>query len=105
MHENRKNREYRERILQVEHADFNPLVFSTSGGMGPQATAVTKQLAKKISDQNDLPESVVMGWLRCRISFAILRSSLVCLRGSRPHRPQETPAIDLTVAEAKIVNA
>ena len=28
-------REYAERIGNVEHADFNPLVFTTAGGMGP----------------------------------------------------------------------
>jgi hypothetical protein len=38
-HEGRKNREYKERILKVERADFTPLVFSLTGGMGPQAQA------------------------------------------------------------------
>jgi hypothetical protein len=33
-HEKRKNREYKDRILNVEHGDFSPLVFSTTGGMG-----------------------------------------------------------------------
>ena len=30
-HEGRKNREYKERILKVERADFTPLVFSLTG--------------------------------------------------------------------------
>jgi hypothetical protein len=31
--EKEKEREYKDRILNVERADFNPVVFSTSGGM------------------------------------------------------------------------
>ena len=101
--EKRKYREYRERILQVEHGDFNPLVFATSGGMGPQATAVTTRLGHRLAEVKKLPFSVVMGWLRCRLSFALLRSTLVCLRGSRPARPKiENNPIDLAVCETKI---
>ena len=33
-----------ERILKVERADFTPLVFSLTGGMGPQAQAVIRRL-------------------------------------------------------------
>jgi hypothetical protein len=33
--EKEKEREYKDRILNVERADFNPVVFSTSGGMAP----------------------------------------------------------------------
>jgi hypothetical protein len=35
--ENSKMREYAERIRNVEHADFNPLVFTTAGGMALSA--------------------------------------------------------------------
>ena len=101
--EKRKCREYRERILQVEHGDFSPLVFATTGGMGPQATAVTARLGHRLAEVKNLPFSVVMGWLRCRISFALLRSTLVCLRGSRPFRPKiDNNPIDLAVCETKI---
>ena len=33
--------------------------------------------------------SIVMGWLRCWLSFAILRSAIMCIRGSQSfcHRP------------------
>ena len=90
--EKRKNREYGERIRNVEHGDFSPLVFSTTGGMGPQASMVVKHLASCLAAKKDLPFSVVAGWLRCRISFALLRSTLLCLRGSRgerSYRPKE----------------
>ena len=85
MAERSKIREYKERILNVEHADFNPLVFTCSGGMAPQSHIVLKRLAEKLSQQN-LQFSVVSGWLRCRLSFALLRTTLLCVS----HSPQES---------------
>ena len=38
--EQEKKRAYDQRIREVEHGLFSPLVFSTSGGMGPTATTV-----------------------------------------------------------------
>ena len=35
-HENEKKRTYNQRIIEVEHASFTPLVFSTSGGESPE---------------------------------------------------------------------
>ena len=40
-----KRRQYGQRIREVEHASFSPLVFSTSGGMGKSTTIVYKRLA------------------------------------------------------------
>ena len=33
-------REYGDRIREVEHADFNPMVFTCTGGMAPQCQVV-----------------------------------------------------------------
>ena len=84
--ENAKIREYSERIRNVEHADFNPLVFTTAGGMAPQCHLVIKRLATTLSERRGLPNSVVAGWLRCRLSFALLRTTLLCVRGTRARR-------------------
>ena len=81
-----KQREYKERINQVECADFNPLVFTCTGGMAPQSSMVVKRLAERLSIKKNLPFSVVAGWLRCRLSFALLRTTLLCLRGTRRQR-------------------
>ena len=37
-HEQEKKREYGDRVREVEHASFTPLVFATTGGMGKEAT-------------------------------------------------------------------
>ena len=41
--EQEKKRAYEERVREVEHGSFAPLVFSISGGMGPIATTCTKE--------------------------------------------------------------
>ena len=81
--EKSKSREYRERILNVEHGDFNPLVFTTTGAMAPQCQIVIRRIAEKISERQ---RSVVTGWLRCRLSFALLRTTLLCIRGTRKNK-------------------
>ena len=88
-HEQTKKREYGQRIRDVEHGVFTPLVFSTSGAMGREATTFYKRLADLLSEKQDKAYSLIMGWLRCRLSFAILRSAIMCLRGSRSscHHP------------------
>jgi hypothetical protein len=100
--EKTKEREYADRIRNVEHADFNPLVFTTAGGMGPQCHLVVKRLATTISDRRDLPNSVVAGWLRCRLSFALLRTTLLCVRGTRARKFDLDPNIELSVSATRI---
>ena len=83
MAENAKIREYGERIREVEHGDFNPLVFTCTGGMAPQCHLVMKRLAEQMSKKQNIQHSVVSGWLRCRLSFALLRTIIraIFLRG------------------------
>ena len=49
--ENEKWRAYEEQIREIEHGSFSPLIFSTSGGMGPTANVVYKRLASLLSDK------------------------------------------------------
>ena len=35
LHENEKKRSYPKRVLDIEHGSFTPLVFASTGGMGP----------------------------------------------------------------------
>ena len=54
-HENEKKRNYEDRVKEVEHGSFTPLVFSTSGGMGGLATTTYKRLASQIATKKDQP--------------------------------------------------
>ena len=59
-----------------------------------------------LSDKRKHPYSIlIMGWLRCRLSFAVLRSSDMCIRGSRSsfhHPSRNTSDIVLTASEDRV---
>ncbi len=104
-HEGEKRRAYEHRVREVEQGSFTPLVLSTSGGMGRAATVVYKRLATLISTKREQPYSNVMGWLRCHLSFSLLRSTVMCLRGSRSRQgfvPHFEAPVDLVLREGRI---
>ena len=83
-HEIEKNRHYGRRALDVEHTSFTPLVFTTRGGMGREATATYKCLASLIAERHGKPYSwTAIDWIRRRLLFSQLRTSLLCVCGSR----------------------
>ena len=78
-----KKRAYEARVREVEPGCFTPLVFSTSGGLGPAAETFNKRLASLIAEKHDQPYSLTIFWLHAKLSFSLLRSAIMCLRGSR----------------------
>ena len=103
----RKKRAYDQRVREIEHGSFSPLVFSTTGGMGPTATIVYKRLASMIAKKHNKTYSKTIHWLRCRLSFSLLRSAIMCLRGSRSslHHPElSLQNIDLAITECRVAN-
>ena len=104
-HEKEKKRSYEDRVREVEHGSFTPLVFSTSGGMGTPATTAYKRLASLISCKKNQPYNRVMTWLRCHLCFSLLRSSTTAIRGARSrdgHAARSIPAVDLAVHEGHV---
>ena len=82
-YEKGKKRSYNARILQVDRGTFTPLVFSCSGGMGPEAATMLKRLAEKRCLKRRENYSEVVNFLRRRFRFDILRSCVLSLRGER----------------------
>ncbi|KAG1664431.1 MFS-type transporter SLC18B1 [Nymphon striatum] len=82
INENSKMREYNERILQIEHGTFTPLVFSAFGGMGYESSRFFKRLNEMIAEKKNEKTSVTMSYIRTKLSFSLLRSTLLCVRGS-----------------------
>ena len=104
-HERRKQLEYEERIVNVDRGSFCPLVFSTTGAAGPLCDRFLKRLAAKIADKAEEEYSSTMSWLRCRISFALIRNAVMCIRGSRSsHRKPVLCDRSLAIAESRIVD-
>ena len=103
-HEQEKRRHYDQRVREVEHATFTPLVLSTTGGMGRAATTFYKRLASMVAEKRDVPYAVTLNWIRCRLSFALLRASIMSIRGARSsrHHPAAECPIDLQLVESQL---
>ena len=81
-----KKRCYNDRILQVEKGSFSPLIYTTTGGMGPESTKFHRRLAELISNKRGEQYSDVVNHIRTRLRFALLRGILVAIRGQRGRR-------------------
>ena len=82
-HENEKKREYNQRVIEIEHGTFTPLVYTTSGAMSHECSKFHKALAEKISQKKDEQYNEVIRYMRLNISFLVLKATLLCIRGSR----------------------
>ena len=82
-HEREKKRQYNNRIMNVEHGTFTPLVFSVNGGMAKECLKFHKFVAEKIANKSGCRYEKVISIIKCKLSFLILRASLMCVRGSR----------------------
>ena len=67
----------------LRRASFTPFVVSVDGVLGREANFCIKYLAQKLAHKWEKSNSEVLGWMRARLSFAILRATNLCLRGSR----------------------
>ncbi len=102
-HELEKQRAYGERAREAEGSSFTPLVLSSTGGMGREANTFYKRLASLISDKQDSPYSQAMALIRCRLSFSLLRSAMLCVRGTRSSKRHlvHLDCVDSIVSEAR----
>ena len=81
--EQEKMRAYGNRILQVEKGSFVPLVYTTTGGMGPQCVRTHKRIAELVADRKNEKYADVINHIRTRLRFSLLKSILIAIRGAR----------------------
>jgi hypothetical protein len=67
----------------ARRADFTPFVVTCDGALGPEATRLVEELGSRLSNKWGRPYSVVIGWLRARITVAAIRATSLCIRGAR----------------------
>ena len=84
-HEQENRRRYDERVREVEHASFSPLVFSLLGGMGKATQTVYKRLASLLSEKKKEPYSKIINFIRIHIRFSLLCSPIASLRNIRKY--------------------
>ena len=58
-------------------------MFSVDGVAGSEVASFLKRLAYCLSARWERSYADIMYWIRARLSFAILRAIVLCVRGSR----------------------
>ena len=101
-----KKRAYDQRVREIEQGTFTPLVLSSAGGMDAAARVFYKRLASMMAAKTDQAYSKTLTWVRCTLSFALLSTSIQCIRGARSSigwaARENFPPIDLVTSEASI---
>ena len=79
--ESEKRRKY-VTACQERRGQFTPLCFSVEGMWGGEAEWFIKPLAEQLTSRWAKPYSLLMVWLRARMTFAILHTTILCMRSS-----------------------
>ena len=69
--------------MEIEQGTFTPLVFTSTGGMADECVRYHSKLAKLIANKKGEIYSSTISLIRAKVSFAIVRSAILCVRGSR----------------------
>ena len=97
-HEQRKKAEYNRHVQDIDKGCFEPIVFSTTGGMGAEAQRFFKRLAEKIAKKKDTPYTKAISFVRRRVRFDLVKTVLIALRGFRGkvlHVPEKISNFDM----------
>ena len=81
--EKEKKRKYNERVMDVEYGSFTPIMMLALGGMGRESTKFFVRLNEIILEKGHQPYSLISAWMRRKLSFALINSVCVCIRGGR----------------------
>ena len=88
--------------VEVEQGTFTPLVFTSTGGMADECKRFHSRLAELLALKKGDDYATTISWIRAKVSFAILRSALLCLRGTRSKRKTANISdIDITSVSAQ----
>ena len=81
-----KKREYNRRIMYNDHGTFTPLLFSINGGLSRETSTFYSRVAELLAIKRNSTKAETITWLRRKISFNLIRSSVLCLRGTRNYK-------------------
>ena len=81
-HEREKKKKSLEACL--EHCqNFSPFVESTDNLLGKESRTLLKKLSALLAKKWEKPYSEICGYVKARMSIAMVRATHLCLRGSR----------------------
>ena len=87
-HETEKKRQYTERLSVIERDRALPYFLRPPVEWRMSAVKYHSRLAELIANKKGERYSSAISWIRAKASFAIVRSAILCLRGSRSRRRQ-----------------
>ena len=102
-HENEKKKvcsSSMRKVMDIEQGTFTPLVFTTTYRMADECVRYHNRLAELIANRKGESYTSAISGIRAKVSFAIVRSAILCLRGSRPRRRQ----LDFVDSDLQIEN-
>ena len=86
--------------MNIEHG--TPLFFSVSGGMGKECSMFHKHVAERLTIKTDERYEKAISTIRCKLSFLILKSALMCVGGRRSHNLKTIDEFELVSHLARI---
>ena len=99
-HEIEKSRQYSDRIVNVEHGSFTPIIFSSHGDYSQLTSRFIYQLAKLISQKQNICFWESKSWLTSKLGNLVARLTILCIRESRRIRSPTTEDITIAVSNA-----
>ena len=80
--------------------NVTPLVFTNTGGIAGECVKYHSRLAELSSNKKGESYSSTISWVKAKVSFTIVHSAILCLRGSKPRRQQ----LDFVYPDLEIEN-
>ena len=102
LHENLKRLKYHDRIVDIEHGCFSPLIFATTGGASPITHKPIRRIASLIDQKSNERYSKVINFIRTRVSFGLLKSTILCIRGCRGQKSKTPDDISIETFNVEV---
>ena len=97
LNEKEKKVKYAARVIEVENGSFTPLVFSCFGGMSRECGMFFRRLSEMLAEKRGLTTSEVTCYVRTKVSFALVKAIVLCIRGSRGAREKSCPVAETDI--------
>ena len=100
-YEQEKKRNYNRCIMNIKHGPFTPLFFSVSVSMGKECSIFHKHVYERLAIKTGERYEKIISTIRYKLSFLILKSALVYVKGSRSHSLKTIDGFELVSHLAK----
>ena len=101
LNETQKKNDYNQRVIDIEHGSFTPIVMTAYGGFSRETEKFMSHLIVKIAEKKDVPLSCIANYVRTKVSFNLVKSQVLCMRGSRKIWSQNMDTHEAQVVQCK----